>query len=133
MHQLWAIIDNKGGDIIGMVMTVKHRAEVERIVCEALESPRNVLRKYPQDFTLRHLCTLEIIKRDDGTTATIISDETEEIAILDLAQKVEINYQAAKEAEEAERNAMAAYQEWAASKPGEKPGIISRLMGGNKK
>lgn len=133
-RQLWAIVDKKTNDITGVVMTVSHEAEVQRIVEEALQNPRNLLRRYPQDFTVLHLGNLTT---GEGWPKLEPAEEKHTMNVAEMANAVEINYQRAKEEEEKETAEQRAYELWAkhadaekAAQPPEKNGILTRIFGG---
>lgn len=131
MHQLWAIIDKKSADILGMVMTIKHRTEVERIVTEALENPRHPLRKFPQDFELRFLATLTFNHDEAGNVAVTITDEHDSISIADLAAQTNIRHHAAIEQAQQEEETHKAFERWLQDQqqPKREPSILNRILG----
>lgn len=113
-RQLWAIIDKKTNDITGVVITALHRAEVERIVEEALSNPKNLLRRYPQDFTMLKIA--ELITGEEGVHIhSALNNELgngDAIDVNELATKIEIDWHRAAQAEAAEKEEAEAYAKW---------------------
>lgn len=136
-RQLWAFIDTKTHDILGMVMMVSHIAEIERIAMDALSNPRSVLRRYPQDFKLVKLAELTTTAEGMNLTPTLGEHELD---IVELANKTEVDYHTAAAAEQHEKEARAAYDAWAAQQMrGNEPqetekheSLLKRIFGGNK-
>lgn len=127
MRQLWAIIDKQTNDMLGIVITARHRQEAIRVVEEGLARPDNIMRRYPEAFELRHIGNFEI----DGDNH-FLNLAYEKIQISELAKNAQENERLATAAALQEQAEQAAFEQWAAqqnNKLNTKPSFFEKLRG----